>query len=542
MDELVHEHFSRNIIENGSKDAIIFNENHLSYKDLWKGSKIIADYISDRKVAPQTCVGVYMSKGPMAVMAIYGILMAGAAYVPLDIKNPDARIQLIIKDCGIDTIISESDQMERIKALTDGFQGHMHVILLGQCEKEYQIQRNRFTCTVLNPLLQNEKDESFSFNKKITPGHLASVLYTSGTSGSPKGVMITHKAITTFTEWAVKCFHLIPSDRCVSHAPFHFDLSLFDLFATHRAGASSVLIPSGIAGNPKAVAKQIKEQKITIWQSVPSILTMLIKFSNIYDNDENPMRHVLFAGERMPIETLKALRHIFKDASFHNIYGATETNDTFIYSISHKQKEIQDPLPIGRPLPGVHFRIFNNQKIDVDAGKEGELYVRAPTMMIGYRHNKEDGIVKLKDRNYDSSLFRYYKTGDIVKMLPDGNLHYCGRNDDIVKTSGNRINLLEVENCLQSNSNICESAVLAIQDSEIGHKLIAFVVAEKKSEISIIGMKMFCAKQLAKYAIPAIFVIKKSPLPKTSSGKIDKQLLKVQVREKLKENGQLEGA
>lgn len=505
---------------NGSLNAVTMDEHRLSYADLLNGATGLASFLFNQNPKPQQYIGVFMSKSPLAVVAIYGILMAGCIYVPLDVQNSSVRTQKIIENCGIKTIVTTHEHYDYIISITSGLQTTVltedadiqcRSTRQGNCQFLNPFKfRNQATAS-LNPLGCSEKD-------------LATVLYTSGSSGTPKGVMISHRSISHFAYWATKTFNLKPSDNCASHAPFHFDLSLFDLFAVHHAGATTVLIPSGQAGNPKSIANQISLKKISVWQSVPSILTMLVKYSSLTSRDTEPMRHVLFAGERLPLDTLKALFLIFPHASFHNIYGATETNDTFMYSLNGLQDQIPDPLPIGRPLNGVKYKILDNDHTDVEPGQEGELYVRAPTMMKGYRNQIDDGIVELDDKTPGEN--RYYRTRDIVRMLPSGDLHFCGRNDDIIKSNGYRINLLEIERCLQSHKDLKEIAAFTIPDPETGHRVVAAVVPANKTTITEIELKIFCGHRLAKYLIPYRFLIQQSSLPKTSSGKIDKKRLK----------------
>lgn len=523
MKDLAHSHLENYSKRNSSRTAVCMNDIQMTYEEVYKGAFTISSFLNSIVDSDhQECVGLFMPKCPMTVMAIYGVLLSGSAYVPMDVENPEDKLNYIISDCEINVVITTSEFLGRVEDLSKGFKRTLKIVVLVQEPTENDIIQQNKECYYINPMTPKISAGDIKIKAKVAPEHLAAVLYTSGSSGVPKGVMITHSAITAFTKWAVSYFNLDFSDRFISHAPLHFDLSLFDLFAAHRAGGTTVLIPPGFSGNPKQVAREITKHNITIWQSVPSMLTLLAKYGDMKTKNSN-IRHMLFAGEQMPVETLTRLSEVFINADFHNVYGATETNDTFIYSISKDIKEFPNPLPIGKPLPYVDYKIIGDDKYTC---QQGELYVRTPTMMKGYRNRNDDSMRMLATKKNEMDKGKFYRTRDVVKMLPDGNLVFCGRNDDIVKTNGYRINLLEIERCLQSNDKLNQTAVFALPDSELGNKIIAVVVPILNSKVSVLSLKQYCAEKLPKYAIPHIFEIQSAGLPKTSSGKIDRKQLK----------------
>jgi len=284
------------------------------------------------------------------------------------------------------------------------------------------------------------------------------------------------------------------------------------------------LVPDNMTGNPKFLTQYIAQQEITVWQSVPSVLVLLLKYGDIAKYKYPSLRHILFAGERVSGTLLENLSVHFNNAAFHNIYGATETNDTFIYSIPVGIQAFPDPLPIGKALPYVEFLIVDHHNNPVTDFEEGELLVRTPTTMRGYRNASANSFITLTSANTREPR-DYYVTKDIVRMTSEGNLLFCGRKDDIIKTSGNRVNLLEIENLLQTHPAINDVAVIPVVDDEIGNKIVAIFTVAPNDHVSVIDLKVFCANNLPKYAIPHIFELSNTPLPKTSSGKTNKQTL-----------------
>ena len=521
MSPLIHKTTLAGINSRPDSEALRYLDKSLSYKELEQRSANIAAVVRSFGVTKEQCIALYIGKQIETILAIYGILRAGALYVPLDTKNPASRIQYIIDQCAIPTIITTPDHVEQLtSALKNGIHNPNIIVL---SESNWSAPSNDFKYTLLNPLIGNGLERAELIDDKIEPDDLAAILYTSGSTGVPKGVMMTHRAVTTFTNWAIEYFELQPSDKCISHAPLHFDLSLLDIFASHHAGASVLLIPDNKTGNPKYITDCISREKITIWQSVPSALVLLYKCGDIDKHQYPSLRHVLFAGEVMHVGILTGIAKHFNGSKFHNIYGATETNNSFIYSIPASSKEFPDPLPIGKPLPYVEFKVVNSKhKTEL----EGELQIKTSTLMRGYRQTLDkSSLSRITDGQVTHSNDQYYLTRDLVRILDDGNLIYCGRTDDIIKSNGYRVNTLEIESILQGHKLINDATVITTPDDEIGNKIIAIISTQPTTKITSIQLKMFCSQQLPKYAIPHIFEISSNPLPKTSSGKTNKRII-----------------
>lgn len=213
---------------------------------------------------------------------------------------------------------------------------------------------------------------------------LAYILYTSGSTGTPKGVMISHRASLTFVNWSYECFQVQARDRVSNHAPLHFDLSIFDIFTTIKAGATVILVPPELSVFPRNLAKFIEQQQITIWYSVPFVLRQLVVYGNLQQTQLPHLHTVLFAGEVFPIKYLRQLMELIPQAKYYNLYGPTETNVCTYYPVQEIPGELVQSLPLGKACANTEiFAVNENQEI-TQPGEIGELYVRGSSLMKGY--------------------------------------------------------------------------------------------------------------------------------------------------------------
>lgn len=510
MTELAHQFISATAANQPNAHVLQLKDQVLTYRELDSKTAKVAAEIAKFVPVNETCVGMFIEKSITAVVSIYSILRANATYVPLDVKNPVDRLSYITEQCGINTFVTTPGNVAKLRDVLGERIATTNLLILDD-EKEGEDSLTVEPAKVA----YDGPTETVTVNSQS----LAAVLYTSGSTGVPKGVMLSHQAICKFVDWSVEYFGLNNEDRCISHAPLHFDLSIFDIFASHNAGATTVLVPDGMSGNPRYLTKLMDTQGITVWQSVPSVLVLLLKYGGIDSYEYQNLRHVLFAGEKLSTENAKKLASSLKDTMLHNIYGATETNNTFLYSFPSSLGDgIPDPLPIGKPYSYVDFMVVDANGNTAAIGEEGELFVKTPTLMRGYRNNKAF--------LYESDAAHgFFKTNDIVKRLEDGNIQFCGRADDVIKSNGYRINLTEIETALQTHDKVREVGIISEPDDEIGNKIIA-ILSSEHSDLSILELKTYCSKKLPSYAVPHDFDIHRDPLPKTSSGKVNKQQLK----------------
>jgi amino acid adenylation domain-containing protein len=512
----IHGLLSRSAEIAGERSAAIDRGRSISYAELDAESNRLAHALSEHGVAPGDRVGLLIDKSLEALIGIYGILKAGATYVPLDDQAPIRRLAYIARDAEIRCLISactRAGDWERMTA--EGAPLETVVAVGDRLAQAAGLTILPWSSLTELPAGSLERDED--------PDALAYILYTSGSTGEPKGVMLSHRNGLAFVDWAAQEVGVGPEDRLSSHAPFHFDLSTFDLFAAAWAAATVVLVPREASIFPIALAGFIREQLITVWYSVPSILTQLVLRGELDKNPLSALRAVIFAGEVFPTKYLSRLIELVPQARYLNFFGPTETNVCTWYEVP-RGDPLGEPLPIGRPIAGVQASVRRPDGTRATAGEAGELVVRGPTVMHGYWGDPDRTAAAL---HYDGDE-RAYRTGDLVSEQPDGTLLFLGRRDAQVKTRGYRVELGEIEAALNSLPLVVECAVVAIADDAITNRLRAFVVT--REPVTVAALAGACRALLPSYMIPDEFEFRPT-LPKSTTGKVDRRQLSRQIDE-----------
>ncbi|MCO5967367.1 amino acid adenylation domain-containing protein [Actinoallomurus soli] len=422
-------------------------------------------------------VAFWLDKSPYAVAVMQAVLRLGAAYVPVDPVAPAGRAAAVIRDCAPRVVVSDRAGELRAEGITAttpaGRPG--------------------------GPLPAHDGTED----------DLAYILYTSGSTGAPKGVCISHRNAMAFVEWAAGELGARPDDRFANHAPFHFDLSVLDLYVAFHAGASVQLIPREAAYAPRLLVEFLVQRGITVWYSVPSALVLMARDGGLLDVRPPALRALLFAGEPYPVTHLRRLREHLPGIRFLNLYGPTETNVCAFYEVTDLPAE---PVPIGTACSGDRIHAVREDGSAAAPGEEGELVVEGPTVMLGYwGRPPQTGP---------------YPTGDRV-VLRDGVYHYLGRRDGMVKVRGHRIELGDVESALLTCPGVSEVAVV-VSGAGLDARLVAYVVPGEDRRPNLLELKRHCADRLPRYMI-VDSVRYVAALPRTGNGKTDRRRLTVEA-------------
>ncbi len=502
------------------EEAVRFSGRSLTYAELKRRTDRLAAVLMERGVSRGDRVGIYLKKSLESIVAIYGILKTGAAYVPLDPFAPTARLSFVIGDCGIRTLVTQNTQLDAVREMMA--QGAALEHLVGVSPQE-----NLAATTIPWEEVYATMVDSLP-NVGTIEQDLAYILYTSGSTGTPKGIMHTHHSGLSFARWAAETYGLRPDDRLSNHAPLHFDLSTFDIFAAALVGATTVVIPEPLTKFPASLSRLIENERITVWYSVPFALIQMLLRGGIEQRDFSSLRWLLFAGEVFPTKHLRQLMAKLPHVKFSNLYGPTETNVCTYYHVK-TLPETDEPIPIGIVCENADGLVVDANDQPVSPGEVGELLIRGPIVMRGYwgqPEKTERGFFKRKVYSYLDDI--YYRTGDLVQQLPDGNLKYLGRKDHQIKTRGYRVELGEIETALVSYKLVEEAAVYPIPDGQGSNLIEAAITVKDGGNISIEELEEHIGKQLPPYAMPANIIITDN-FPRTSTGKINRRELQAQA-------------
>ena len=525
MNPYLLQHLLTNAAErHPEKEAVALNEQSITYGNLEKRTNQVGKALIRMGVKKGDRVGLIFDKGIEAIIAIFSILKVGASYVPIDPSAPMSRAKYIISNCEIECLLTSNERAVTVIPDLCKDSALKNVFITGEPIGELRAQCKALECTFWAEIFQTES-ESYQ-DSDVTDTYPSYVLYTSGSTGLPKGVVISHLNSLTFVNMAADFFRINTDDRLCSHAPLHFDLSVFDIFVAVKTGATIVLVPEYLSIFPIKLAQYINDKRISVWNSVSSVLSLLADRGKLESFSFDPLRLVLFSGDVLPTKYLRKVKARIPRAQFINVYGQTEANSSTFYHINEMPDDDTWRIPIGKAFPNFEvFALGENSGIIRRPGDVGELFVSGSTVALGYwRDNERTSQHFVHDPRPCSSQNRIYKTGDLVTIDKDGNYVFLGRKDQQVKSRGYRIQMNEIEITLNSHRQIKEAVVIAVPDELIGNRIISYVSLVDGIELSEVEILDFCCKLIPQYMLPEK-IISVNKLPRTPTGKIDRNLL-----------------
>lgn len=484
------------------KVAVIDVNNKITYEELLNNAKIIGSYLSS-KTGINKPIAIFMDKSIKTLELFMAVVYAGCFYTLIDPTFPDKRIQQILDILDTDVILTDSTNMAKITKISS-----KNIIDIDD------VINSNFTVDNIN---QNKLDE---IRKNMTGDEPLYCNFTSGSTGMPKGVVISHKAVINFIDSFVDTFSISNKDVIGNQAPFDFDVSVKDIYSCIKTGATLVIIPRAYFMFPMKLMDMLEEYKVTTLIWAVSALAMITRLHGLKYKSPKSINKIMFSGEQMPLNQLNKWKKIYNNAMFVNLYGPTEITCNCTYYIIDREFSNDEKLPIGEAFSNCQVFLAGKDKLITksEVGKVGEICVSGESLALGYFNNKEMTDKVFVANSYDKERHRMYKTGDLAYWDEDGMLYFAGRKDFQIKHMGHRIELEEVERALSSVA-IVEHGCCFFDN--LKNKIVAFVVGSDDKRAIIDEMK----KSVPDYMIPNIFKCVDT-LPLNKNGKTDRNMLK----------------
>jgi amino acid adenylation domain-containing protein len=493
----LHEIIERQVERTPDQIALVFEDQSLTYRQLNERANQLAHYLRKNGVAPGVIAGVCMERSLWMEVALLAILKAGGAYLPLDPEYPMDRLTWMLDDAQPPIVLSQQAVIDRLPMLT------IPALLLDS--QSYKFENEPTS----NPAVA------------VQPSDLAYVLYTSGSTGRPKGVLNIHEGIVNRMLWAQAEYKLTPADRIVQKTPYSFDVSMWELFWPLMNGATLVIAQPGGHRDPSYLAQLMLKEKITAAHFVPSMLRAFLETAAL--PKRSSLRQVFCSGEALPADLQNRFFEML-DAELNNLYGPTEAAVEVTYWAC-RRGDTRPFVPIGRPIANIQIYILDAQLQPAPLGVAGELHIGGVGVARGYLNRPELTAERfIPDPFGNLPGARLYKSGDLARFLPQGEIEYLGRLDHQVKIRGFRIELGEIESAIRQFPGILETVVIAREDIPGDTRLVAYVVTAKSDALNVDALRESLRKDLPEHMIPAAFV----PLPElplTPSGKMDRRAL-----------------
>lgn len=504
MIKLVQEYFSQSAARFPEKAAVCCEEASLSFSEVEQFSNAFSRAIKKAGVKRGSFVPFFMKKSERSILSILSILKADCAYVPVDVKSPGQRLQSILKATQATVVVVDSESQALIESL------------LPEAERPVLLNVSEFEPVEIEPVAY----ENLSID-------IAYVLFTSGSTGVPKGVMIPHKAIIDYIDWCVETYNLSDQDVISNHAPLYFDNSTFDLYTAFKSGATLHLVHDELNAVLPALVNWISSREITTFFCVPSVLTLLLKSRRLKPDRFPKLRHVIFAGEVLPPDVLRSWMEIYPGIQFTNMYGPTEiTVDCTYHVITEPPAEGATNIPIGKARNNMELYVRGEDgSLSQAVGARGELLVRGTSVAYGYLGDTEK-TNKVFIQNPLHSTFHdpLYCTGDLVEIDANGDYLFIGRADNQIKYLGYRIELGEIEASLTALEVVEEGVVVFGKAAGDANEEIGAYVSLKEG-VDVTVLNGLLKERLPAYMVPTKVVLAESEFPRTPNGKYDRKVI-----------------
>lgn len=500
LDQCVHELFEAQLQRTPDAVAVVYCNQQLTYRQLNSRANQLAHYLQSVGVKADSPIGLCVERSLEMVVGLLGILKAGGAYVPLDPNYPQERLSDMLQDAAVSVLLTQQQLMESLPS------HEANVVCL---DSQWQVIS---TQSQENPV------------SEVSATHLAYVIYTSGSTGKPKGIAMQHHSLVNLIAWQMENAATDSKAKTLQFAPISFDVSFQEIFSTWCGGGTLVLISEEMRRDADALLRLLVEAEIERLFLPVVALQQLAQVADSSLSYPKNLREIITAGEQL--QFTPALINFFNhlpDCLLHNHYGPSETHVVTAFTLKGSASNWRAIPPIGRPIANTQLYILDNSLQFVPVGVPGELYVGGAGVARGY-FNRPDLTQErfIPDPFSSRSQARLYKTGDLARYLPDGNIQFLGRSDRQVKIRGFRIEPGEIETVLSTHPQVQQAVVVVREDNPANKRLVAYLVSNP--DLNSSQLRDFLKQKLPEYMIPSAFVMLEA-MPLTPSGKLDRKAL-----------------
>jgi amino acid adenylation domain-containing protein len=494
------DHFGEQVERRRESPALIWDGERISYAELQQMSEGSYGELQSGRLPDDRPVGIRAKKSPEAIGMILACLRARLPFLLPSIELAPETLAQLFAQAGTSQVISphgpRSQSAATLRALVE------------ETAAQADAPPSEW------PPAEGADDVTF-------------MLTTSGSTGLPKIVPLTGRGIDAFTDWAAEQFEIRPGTVVANYAPLNFDLCLLDIWTTLKHGGTVALVDQDRATQGAYLADLVSDNQVNVLQAVPMLYRLLIDVNREDGRTFPSVRHVITTGDKIPASSLAELPKLFPNARFFNVYGCTETNDSLVHEfVGLAEGDVPSNVPVGQPIPNVTARVQTDDGTELEGAGTGELFVWTPFQTRGYLRSDLNAE---KFVTIDGDERTFYRTGDIVRRHADGTLTLEGRADFYVKVRGVRVSTQVVEQAVQEHPAVVEVAVVAVPDELAGARLHAVIRREADAKLNSLMLRQHLATRLARTEMPSTIEIVTEPLPKTSTGKVDRKSITAQL-------------
>jgi len=502
-DKTIHRLFEEQVEKSPEHTAAVFGNEKLTFRRLNEKANSLARLLRTKGVGPDTLAAVVLDRSLEMIVGIFGILKAGGAYLPVSPTNPVRRIVHLLKESGAKVVLTRGKFLNVLSPAAEAAE-----IINLEDDRLYRESTSDL------PVVNTSRD-------------LIYVIYTSGSTGKPKGVAVEHRSVVNRLNWMQKKYPLAPGDVILQKTPFFFDVSVWEMFWWSMVGAGVCFLMPGMEKFPQAIVETVETKGVTVMHFVPSMMSVFLEYLGHSEEDVKrlvTLKQVFASGEALTASHVGAFNEILHKKNgtrLANLYGPTEATVDVTYYNCPVSGDIEK-IPIGKPIDNIRLHILDEGSRELNVGDTGELCISGVGVARGYLNRPKLTAEKF-NRSY-KSYRTYYKTGDLARWLPDGNVEFLGRRDHQVKIHGLRIELGEIEAALSSHPAVRDSVVVVKQYSKNITMIVGYIVPGSGQEVSPRELKPYLKDILPDYMVPNMIVVLEA-FPLTPSGKVDRKAL-----------------